>query len=152
MGQAPSHRRRRLNNPPRHQNHQRTEIAVTMQPYDDNDPADRSETSQIAELSRRTLGSEDVILDAPMSFTGATKRTLRFSNAHACQKWWSKTLAVTGLVLWFTLAYAAILCWYLIFGLLLVPYRLIRRSQRRDEQRRRQHAELMANQNPRGWR
>jgi Flp pilus assembly protein TadB len=127
---------------------------MTVQPYDDNnDPADRSETSEIAELSRRTLGSEEIILDAPMSFTGMTKRTLRFSSRHASQKWWSKTLAVTGLVLWFTLAYATILCWYAIFGLLLVPFRLIRRSQRRDEQRRRQHAELLAGQNRRGdWR
>jgi hypothetical protein len=114
---------------------------MTVQPYD---PADRSETSQIAELSRDTLGSEEVILDAPMSFTGMTKRTLRFSRRHPCQHWWSKTLATTGLALWLTLAYTMILAWYLTFGLLLVPYRLIRRSQRRDEQRRRQHAELLA--------
>lgn len=63
-----------------------------------------------------------------------------------------KTLAVTGLVLWLTVAWCVILCWYLIFGLWLVPYRLIRRSQRRDEQRRRQHAELLAGQGQQGWR
>ncbi len=112
-----------------------------MQPYD---PADRSETSRIAELSRPTLGSEEVILDAPMSFTGVTKRTLRFSRHYQRVHWWSNALAVIGLTVWLTLAYVLILCWYVIFGLLLVPYRLIRRSQRRDEQRRRQHAELLA--------
>jgi Flp pilus assembly protein TadB len=95
------------------------------------------------------LGSEDVILDAPMSFTGCTKRTLRHASQHPRRSWWGKTLAVSGLALWLTLAYALILCWYLIFGLLLVPYRLIRRSQRRDEQRRRQHAELLAGQQAR---
>jgi len=114
---------------------------MTMQPYD---PADRSETSQIAELSRDTLGSEEIILDAPMSFAGITKRTRRFSRLHPRDHWWSKALATTGLTVWLTLAYVLILCWYLAFGLLLVPYRLIRRSQRRDEQRRRQHAELLA--------
>jgi hypothetical protein len=124
---------------------------MTMQPYD-GDPADRSALSGEAELSRRTLGSEQVILDAPMSFTGCTKRTLRFARAHKCQRWWSKTLAVPGLVLWLTLAYAVILCWYAVFGIWLVPYRLVRRSQRRDEQRRREHAELLAGQQLRGWR
>jgi hypothetical protein len=114
---------------------------MTMQPYD---PADRSETSRIAELSRDTIGSEDVILDAPMSFTGITKRTLRFSRRHPRDYWWSETLAVTGLALWLTVMYAVILYWYCIFGIWLVPYRLIRRSQRRDVQRRRQHAELLA--------
>jgi len=125
---------------------------MTIQPYGDNDPADRSETSQVAELSRRTLGSEQVILDAPMSFTGQTKRTLRFTRNHPATRWWSQVLATTGLVLWLTLAYCLILCWYLTFGLFLVPYRLIRRSQRRDEQRRRQHAELLAGQRQQGWR
>jgi hypothetical protein len=124
---------------------------MTMQPYD-GDPADGSALSGEAELSRRTLGSEQVILDAPMSFTGCTKRTLRFARDQQCQRWWSKTLAVSGLVLWLTLAYAVILCWYAVFGIWLVPYRLVRRSQRRDEQRRRQHAELLAGQQLRGWR
>jgi hypothetical protein len=71
---------------------------MTMQPYD-GDPADGSALSGEAELSRRTLGSEQVILDAPMSFTGCTKRTLRFARDQQCQRWWSKTLAVSGLVL-----------------------------------------------------
>jgi hypothetical protein len=124
---------------------------MSMQPYN-GDPADRSETSRIAELSGPTLGSEQVILDAPMSFTGCTKRTLRYASQHPRRSWWGKTLAVTGLVLWLTVAWCVILCWYLIFGLWLVPYRLIRRSQRRDEQRRRQHAELLAGQGRQGWR
>ena len=33
-----------------------------------------------------------------MSFTGLTKRTMPWMRAHECQQWWSKTLAVTGLV------------------------------------------------------
>jgi hypothetical protein len=125
---------------------------MSIELFGGHDPADRSETSEIAELSRRTLGSEQVVLEAPMSFTGLTKRTMRWMRAHECQQWWSKTLAVTGLVLWLTVGYCVIASWYLCFGLLLVPFRLLRRGQRKDEQRRRQHAELLAGQNPRGWR
>jgi hypothetical protein len=51
-------------------------------------------------------------------------------------------------VLWLTIMYVVILAWYaVLFTAFLVPFvafRLIRRSQRRDEQRRRQHAELLA--------
>lgn len=117
---------------------------MTVSPIQPHDPTDLSTESLVAELSRNSLGSEQVILEAPMSFTGCTKRTLRFSGKHQCLKWWSKSLAVIGLVLWFLLAYASILVWYFTFGLLLVPYRLIRRSQRKNEKESRQHAELMA--------
>lgn len=97
-----------------------------------------------ASVTRDGLYSEDVILDAPMSFTGCTKRTLRFMSAHRPANPWWNALAVIAGVVFLLFAYAAIAAWYLMFGLLLVPYRLIRRSQRRDEQRRRQHAELLA--------
>lgn len=119
-------------------------MSSEIQPYGDDDPADLTALSLTAELSRGTLGSEEVILDAPMSFTGVTKRTVRFSKRHPTSAWWGTSLAVTGYVLWLLTAYLTIASWYLLFGLWLVPYRLIRRSQRRDEQRRRQHAELLA--------
>jgi uncharacterized membrane-anchored protein len=52
---------------------------------------------------------------------------------------------VTGAVLALILVvYPFILCWYLIFGLWLVPYRLIRHSARKNEKQSRQHAELLA--------
>jgi Flp pilus assembly protein TadB len=115
---------------------------LNIQPNDD--PTDLSTESLVAELSRSSLSSEQVILEAPMSFTGCTKRTLRFAGKHQCTHWWSKALAGTGLMFWLLLAYVSILTWYLFFGLLLVPYRLIRRSQRKNEKESRQHAELLA--------
>jgi len=37
-----------------------------------------------------------------------------------------------------------VLCWYAIFGLLLVPYRLLRRGQRKRDVAAKRHAELLA--------
>ena len=44
------------------------------------------------------------------------------------------------------LAWVGVLCWYLIFGLLVVPYRLIRRGQRKRKLEEARHRELMSAQ------
>ena len=103
-----------------------------------------SELQPIGHTDVPELASEAVVIEAPMSLTGLTRRTMYFYRAHPVTRWWSRALAVSGLVLWFTVAYAAILCWYGAFGLWLVPYRVIRRGQRKRELQRRQHAELLA--------
>lgn len=100
--------------------------------------------SELQPYGHTDLASDAVIIEAPMSFTGMTKRTMLVYRDHPVTQWWAQALVVTGLVLWLAVAYATITCWYLIFGLLLVPYRLVRRGQRKDELRRRQHAELIA--------
>ena len=41
------------------------------------------------------------------------------------------------------MAWAVILWWYLIFGLLLVPYRLIRRGQRKNRRQELRHREML---------
>jgi hypothetical protein len=41
-------------------------------------------------------------------------------------------------IIWF-----AVLCWYIFFGLLLVPYRLIRRSSRKNKRDQLRHRELL---------
>ena len=114
-----------------------------LEPNND-DPTDLSTESVIAELSRSTLGSEAVILEAPFSYVGATKRTLRWFRYHHAKAAWLLVLEYAGLVLWLTLAWVFVTAWYLAFGLWLVPYRLIRRSARKNEKQSRQHAELLA--------
>jgi hypothetical protein len=116
---------------------------LSLTPGND-DPADLSTESVIAELSRSTLGSEAVILEAPFSYVGSTKRTLRWFKHHHAKATWLLILEYIGLVLWLTLAWTFITGWYALFGLLLVPYRLIRRSARKNEKQSRQHAELLA--------
>lgn len=107
------------------------------------------------------LRSEDVIIEAPFSFVGSTKRIMRAmmpwvnrtneelaQAREAGEKTVGKTFSVIGshatLVLALVGAWLGVLCWYALFGLLLVPYRLIRRSQRKNERNRLQHEELMA--------
>lgn len=72
------------------------------------------------------------VVAAPMSFTGSLGRTL---NA----LWYGKSVAYKATVGWFIVGlivfywWTLIFCWYMFFGILLVPYRLIRRSSRKQK-------------------
>jgi hypothetical protein len=91
------------------------------------------------------LDSERVVLAAPMSFAGSTRRLCRALQPRIDQSygwrmaaWW--TLLVTVLVL----AWAGVLVWYCLWGLLLVPYRIIRRGQRKRDLAMLRHREMMS--------
>lgn len=90
-----------------------------------------------------TLDSEKVILESPMSFTGATKRIwpeMMDKNVNKYVKWlllFPMTLFVLYIV------YAVIFTWYMIFGLLLLPFRLMMRSSRNKKKQEMQHRELL---------
>lgn len=78
-----------------------------------------------------SLASEKVIIQAPMSYTGSAKRIWRLGTG-----WLVPLLVVMIAAMWIVVT-----LWYVVFGLLLVPYRLIRRGsrkQRRDELRHRE--------------
>lgn len=83
------------------------------------------------------LGSERIVTQAPMSFTGALKRTRRLFAGGAVWLFWVVGLPL--LLLWWTL----IVGWYLCFGLVLVPYRLMRRGQRRRRLEDARHREVL---------
>ena len=103
------------------------------------------------------LQSERVIVQAPLSFTGSTKRILRltepkraFALQNIVRPWWKGTLFVlldslivlaVGVFLFTAWIFDA--GWYLLFGLLLVPYRLIRRSDRNRKRDALQHREVL---------
>ena len=77
------------------------------------------------------MASERVVVAAPMSFTGSLGRLRRLPG------WAFWTVGLVLLLAWWTL----ILAWYVVFGLLLVPYRVVRRGSRkrkRDELRHRE--------------
>ena len=80
------------------------------------------------------LASERVIIEAPMGFTGSAKRIWRLSNIG-----WVQAL----LVLVIVIAWTVVLVWYCTFGLALVPYRLIRRSSRKQKRDELRHRELV---------
>ncbi len=89
------------------------------------------------------LASERIIINAPMSYAGSTQRTWRWRHNHPGAAW--TTLAILLLTLW----WVAITGWYLLFGLLLVPYRLLRRGARKRKAEALRHREIMAAVNTR---
>ncbi|MEU9188617.1 hypothetical protein AB0D14_29590 [Streptomyces sp. NPDC048484] len=103
------------------------------------------------------LQSERVIVQAPLSFAGSTKRILRLTEQNRAMAlkaivgpWWKGTLRVLldGLLVltvggFMLLAWVFIAAWYVLWGIYLVPYRLIRRSDRNRKRDALQHREML---------
>jgi hypothetical protein len=88
------------------------------------------------------LASEQVIISSPMSFSGSTARIWRITHTNnAAIKW---LIAIPLAICFILTAWSIILCWYMLFGVFLIPYRLLRRSQRKAKKRELQHRELLA--------
>jgi hypothetical protein len=81
------------------------------------------------------VSSERIVVAAPMSYTGSATRIWRWSP-NAWIRW--------GLLTWVVLlAWTTVTVWYAAFGLLLVPYRLVRRGQRRRHLEDARHEEVL---------
>ena len=77
-----------------------------------------------------------------MSFTGSAQRLWKFTRSCPANVWASAAI-YTGVVLLIGVMWMAVLCWYFIFGLWLVPYRLIRRGQRKRRMQELRHREML---------
>lgn len=90
----------------------------------------------------RNNESENVVISAPMSFTGSAQRIFKITNVdNQLLKW----LLLVPLSLLITLTvWSFVLIWYIIFGIWLIPYRLIRRSQRKAKRDKLRHQELLS--------
>jgi len=87
------------------------------------------------------LASEDVIISAPMSYAGSAQRILRLRRrAHSDG---AKTAVTVLAIVLVAVAWAAITVWYLCWGILLIPYRLLRRGARKRKAEALRHRELM---------
>jgi hypothetical protein len=87
------------------------------------------------------LASEDVIINAPLSYAGSAQRIWRIRR-HATEGW--KAVAITLLAAYLILlAWTFVTSWYLFWGLLLVSYRLLRRGARKRTAEALRHRELM---------
>jgi hypothetical protein len=88
------------------------------------------------------LASENVVIAAPMSWAGSTARVRNVvERIHGSTA--KKVSLVSALILVLVVWWLLILCWYLFFGLWLVPYRLFRRGQRKREVAMLRHREFM---------
>ena len=73
---------------------------------------------------------------APLSFVGSTRRIVSWASKTAQRSSALAVLAWAGGILFLILAWVFILAWYLVvfglFGVFVIPYRLVRRSQRKS--------------------
>lgn len=85
------------------------------------------------------LKSERIIIDSPMSFTGSAKRIWRLSD--------NPTVKYLVLLPIIAFVWCIVLCWYMVLyvllGIIFIPWRLLRRSQRKNKQRKLQYRELL---------
>jgi hypothetical protein len=85
------------------------------------------------------LASERVVVSAPMSFHGSAARIWKLTDRDGVIKW---VIIPIALILILT-AWCTVLVWYVFFGILLVPYRLIRRGSRKRKMESLRHRELL---------
>jgi hypothetical protein len=88
--------------------------------------------------NRADLESRDVVVAAPLSFAGSGARIRRWRRHKSDSAWWG--VACYALI---TLTWLFVLCWYLLWGLWLVPYRLVRRGQRKQGLAQARHDETL---------
>jgi hypothetical protein len=87
------------------------------------------------------LKSEQIIISAPMSFHGSAARIWKITDTKSAGK---KVLFVSIALFSILFAWFAVLIWYIVFGILLVPFRLIRRGQRKRKMESLRHRELLS--------
>jgi hypothetical protein len=115
-----------------------------LAPYQQQSPAPYQEQGYPREPPYRParLDSEEVVLAAPMSFTGSAERLWKLTRSAPANALASAAV-YAGVILLIIVAWAAVLCWYFFFGLWLVPYRLIRRGQRKRRREDLRHREML---------
>jgi hypothetical protein len=87
------------------------------------------------------LASEDVIISAPMSYTGSAQRIVRLRRR--AESGASLAALTTAAVVLIVFAWLMVTVWYLIWGIWLIPYRLVRRSARKRKVEALRHRELL---------
>lgn len=84
------------------------------------------------------LPSEQIILESPMSYTGAARRAWR---------WRRRSIVLLPFSLLELLArWVLVTVWYVVFGILVVPYRLVRRGRKQRQIAELRHREALAAQ------
>lgn len=79
------------------------------------------------------LASERVVVASPMSLSGSLARLRHLPS------WAFWTIGLCALTVW----WSVIVAWYLFFGLLLVPWRVLRRGSRKRKREALRHRETL---------
>ncbi len=86
------------------------------------------------------LASEKIVVSAPMSFGGSAARIWKITDVDSPVV---KVLLVLLALFLICTAWALVFCWYMFFGLWVVPYRLIRRGSRKNKRDALRHQEML---------
>lgn len=90
------------------------------------------------------LKSENIVISSPLSFIGSAKRIWKITDVDNPVMKVLLSLVAAALILfaWVFVAFWYVLI-YVIFGILFVPYRLLRRSSRKQKQAKLRHCEVL---------
>ena len=90
------------------------------------------------------LASEKVVISAPFSFSGSAQRIWKMTDVD--NPFLKFILALIAIVL-IVFAWMFVACWYFVlyvlFGILFIPWRLLRRGSRKRKQERLRHREVL---------
>lgn len=90
------------------------------------------------------LKSEKIVLSSPLSFIGSARRIWKLTNVDNIAM---RLLLIPVTVVLILCAWMFVAFWYFIiyilFGILFIPYRLLRRSSRKQKQERLRHREVL---------
>jgi hypothetical protein len=86
--------------------------------------------------------SENVVVQAPMSYSGSAARIWKITKGVDSDA--ARIALQVGAVALIGVVWIVVTGWYILFGLLLVPYRLIRRGSRKRKVEELRHRETMA--------
>lgn len=94
----------------------------------------------------RELPSDKVVLSAPLSFLGSAARIWKITKTdNTALKWLVLVPLALALI---AAAWMFVACWYFVmyvlFGILFIPYRLLRRSARKQKRDKLRHHELLS--------
>lgn len=90
------------------------------------------------------LKSEKIIISSPLSFIGSVKRIWKITDVDNPAVKMLLNLVAVALILfaWVFVAFWYVLI-YVVFGILFIPYRMLRRSSRKQKQAKLRHREVL---------
>ncbi|WP_419929164.1 hypothetical protein [Candidatus Poriferisocius sp.] len=93
--------------------------------------------------SQERLPSEQVIMESPLSFTGSAKRIIPAVYGKMPRRRWAVPVAPVVVALVISVVWVGVFFWYLVWGVLLIPFRLFRRLQLKSEVDELRHREML---------
>jgi hypothetical protein len=114
-------------------------IADAFAPGDGRAPVPAQRASHV---NAAKLESEKVVVSAPLSYAGSAARIWKLTGVTA-NAGGRVALGIAAIVLILG-AWSFVTAWYLTWGLLLIPYRFIRRGSRKRKREALQHREMLA--------